>query len=230
MDKAAALTYRLTRGGYAAGVMSRFQSLGDNCEFGLVQRRWGVEQLGLFRFAGAFAPLIAGAIEDDFAELMDEANLNCYLSDQTREYIVHAPIYNIQFHTWIYGDAKPIELVGPEQKQKLRFLARNLREEMEEAGKIFVFRTRQPHERANVERLLRALRARGPNRLLWVEEAGPARAAGSVEDVGGGLLRGYMQRLAPYDDAFQAFDVGWLRLCERVLAITDRDSFREDCA
>jgi hypothetical protein len=32
-------------------------SLGDNCEFGLVQRRGGAEPLGLLRFASIFLPI-----------------------------------------------------------------------------------------------------------------------------------------------------------------------------
>jgi hypothetical protein len=31
----------------------QFESLGDSCELGLVQRMVGVEPLGMFRFAGA---------------------------------------------------------------------------------------------------------------------------------------------------------------------------------
>lgn len=31
-------------------LVARFESLGDNCEFGLVQRHFGAEPVGVFRF------------------------------------------------------------------------------------------------------------------------------------------------------------------------------------
>ncbi len=37
-------------------LMLRFAALGDNCEFGLVQRQAGAEPLGLLRFAGFHIP------------------------------------------------------------------------------------------------------------------------------------------------------------------------------
>src|SRR5260370_7223758 len=47
----------------ARELMYRFASLGDNCEFGLVQRRCGAEPLGLFRFATIDVKDLARALE-----------------------------------------------------------------------------------------------------------------------------------------------------------------------
>jgi len=47
----------------AQELMYRFESLGDNCEFGLVQRRCGAEPLGLFRFASIGTEQVARALE-----------------------------------------------------------------------------------------------------------------------------------------------------------------------
>lgn len=40
-----------------AEILGQFESLGDNCEFGLVQRIGGIEPLGLLRFAGFHIPV-----------------------------------------------------------------------------------------------------------------------------------------------------------------------------
>jgi hypothetical protein len=45
-------------------LVRRFRALGDNCEFGLVQRHCGAEPIDLLRFAGLHIP-----IEDRLAAL-----------------------------------------------------------------------------------------------------------------------------------------------------------------
>jgi hypothetical protein len=44
-----------------------FESLGDNCEFGLVQSSLGVKQLRLFRFNSVATDALIHEIENDFA-------------------------------------------------------------------------------------------------------------------------------------------------------------------
>ena len=50
-------------------LMLRFESLGQNCEFGLVQRRCGSEPLGLLRFASTPLPHLLAAFEGGFEGL-----------------------------------------------------------------------------------------------------------------------------------------------------------------
>ena len=47
----------------------RFESLGDNCEFGLFQRMCNAEPLGLFRFAGGYLPEIIRGLNSGFSGL-----------------------------------------------------------------------------------------------------------------------------------------------------------------
>ena len=49
----------------------QFESLGDNCELGLVQRRAGVEPLGLLRFAGAPLRRLITALDARFEGIDD---------------------------------------------------------------------------------------------------------------------------------------------------------------
>ena len=48
-------------------LMLRFESIGEDCEFGSVQRRYGAEPLGLLRWNDASYPALAAALEQDFA-------------------------------------------------------------------------------------------------------------------------------------------------------------------
>src|ERR1700761_2131837 len=62
-------------------ILETFQSLGDNCEFGLVQRWAGAEPVHLLRFAGLYIPLeqrldaLVEAIDDGFTDLGDPASV-----------------------------------------------------------------------------------------------------------------------------------------------------------
>jgi hypothetical protein len=53
----------------------------------------------------------------------------------------------------------------------------------------------------------------GDNMLLWVVPTEPDRPAGTVEVVMPGLLKGYIDRFAPDDNAHDFSFEGWLRVC-----------------
>ncbi len=53
----------------------QFESLGDNCELGLVQRKLGAEPLGMFRFAGAPLGHLLCAMRSRFEGMADPAHV-----------------------------------------------------------------------------------------------------------------------------------------------------------
>jgi hypothetical protein len=61
--------------------------------------------------------------------------------------------------------------------------------------------------------LAAALRHYGPNTLLWVEVAGPDHPAGTVEWARPGLLRGYIDRFAPSENAHDLSLDCWIAIC-----------------
>jgi tetratricopeptide (TPR) repeat protein len=56
----------LTRVAPEADILLKFESLGENCEFGLVQRHYGAEPLGLLRWMGAEPDQLCLALEAGF--------------------------------------------------------------------------------------------------------------------------------------------------------------------
>jgi hypothetical protein len=75
-----------------------FENLGDNCEFGIVQRRCGAEPLGLFRFSSTqLKPLIAG-IRNRFTGMAEHGNLRLEPYDTgaegAKEYLYTRPSTN----------------------------------------------------------------------------------------------------------------------------------------
>ena len=61
-------------------IASKFQSLGQDCEFGLVQRHCEAEPLGLFRFCNIRLNALMQCLLSDFSELTDEEKLQIYPS------------------------------------------------------------------------------------------------------------------------------------------------------
>src|SRR5207237_2882630 len=117
----------------------RFESLGENCEFGLVQRRCGAEPLGLFRFASAPLPKLLAALEARFEGLSNPENLEVQLSSNGREYLVTDKKFQLLYHAWVQADEMTAEEVHRREVRRLPLLVRKLAEELGRAEKIFVF-------------------------------------------------------------------------------------------
>ncbi len=197
--------------------MFGFESLGDNCEFGLVQRRCGAEPMGLLRFAKITMPNLLRGLESRFDQLGDPKNIELLPPrGKRREYTIRDRAYDIVYHTWQReGIAEPRALLA-DQASRLQFLRRKLIEDLTEARKVFIWRHTDETSEAQVRALHAALRAYGPNTLLWVTEAGLAMTPGAVEQMAPGLFCGTTDRLAPYRDANEyALDL-WLLLCVKV--------------
>lgn len=197
-----------------AQLAMKFESVGENCEFGLVQRRCGSEPLGLLRFSSTFLrPLIRG-LDDGFAGLGETQDVEPYLSgDAPREYMIHEKKYGLVYHSFIYEGQRSIWLMREQEAGRLKFLRRKFIEELELAEKIFVYKRNAPVPEEEVLPLLLALRRHGANTLLWVVPAERDRPPGTVEVVTPGLLKGYIDRFAPEDNAHDFSFDGWIKVC-----------------
>ena len=192
-------------------LMMRFESLGESCEFGLVQRRCEAEPLGLFRFASAPLPKLLAALNADFAGFGEPDALDVELSG--REYMVSDKRFGLLYHAWVLAGEMTPEEVHQREVRRLPLLVRKLREELAEAEKVFVYQGMGQLGTADALPLAAALRHYGPNTLLWVEVAGPDHPAGTVEWARPGLLRGYIDRFAPSENAHDLSLDCWIAIC-----------------
>jgi hypothetical protein len=218
---------RVFGGERIARVLSRFESLGDSCEFGLLQRRWGVDQMGLFRFAGGDLASVCEALDDRLAAFSRDDALDFHVAPNTGEWIVHVAAYHLVVHTWVNEHVQAREAMATDQTTKLRYQARRFLEDLEDGEKIFVFRARYDYEPAQIESLAAALRRDGPNTLLWVDVARTPDEAGQLVVAGEGLLRARISRLAPDENAHNADDLAWIDLCQRALRLRETIRARE---
>jgi hypothetical protein len=194
-------------------LMMQFESLGENCEFGLAQRRCGAEPLGLLRFASAPLPNLLAGLKHQFAGLGDADQIEVRPSPDQSEYLVIDRRFGFLYHPWVLvGEAKPEDVLKRE-KTHLPFLRRKMLEDLKEGRKIFVYHGMRPLAEAVALRLLAAIRSYGPGTLLWVELQDEAHPAGSVELIAPGLLKGYIDRFAPGENAHDFSLDSWIDIC-----------------
>lgn len=202
-----------------AELMLRFESLGENCEFGLVQRRCGVDPLGLLRFSSTPLPKLLPALQARFEGMGAPGTLEVEISPNGREYMIYDRSYGFRYHAWVNVGEKPAAEVLTRQYQRVGLLVRKLVEELTDGRKIFVFRGMTPLTVAQAQELADRVHAIGPGTVLWLELADAAHAPGSVIQVAPGLLKGHMDRFAPGDDAKDVSLDCWIRVCRAAAAL-----------
>jgi len=199
-------------------LMLEFESLGENCEFGLVQRRCGADPLGLLRFASAPMPALLSALRARFDGIGEWDQIEVRISENQLEYLVFDKRFGFLYHPWVLIGEASAEGIHRREAKQLPLLRRKLIEELEEGRKIFVYHGMQPLPEPLVRRLAAALRVYGPATLLWVELQDREHPAGTVERIGEGLLKGYIDRFAPGENAHDFSLEGWVALCRAAWA------------
>jgi hypothetical protein len=209
-------------------LLKRFESLGDNCEFGLVQEQLQANTLGLLRASGVPIEGLIAALDARFAACVVPENLDvwCYKAPDAPprlEYVVTTRDYGINSHAGVHGADADYDAIRRTELKKMTLLRRKLIEDLEDGEKIFVYKSKETAERAKVDELVAAMRRYGPSTLLWVTLAEPDRPPGTVEWLAEGLLRGYIDRFAPYESAHEASLTVWSCLCSRAYALWLRE-------
>lgn len=222
------------RVGYTAeerALIMRFESCGDNCEFGLVQRRVGTERLGLLRYAGVGdIGVLSNAIENRFCEL--EWPNAVIIGPHGNEWMAHVPSLRVALHTGRSIESISRDRIAADETTKLTFMAQKFLDDCEEADKVFVYRVHRderggPNGIRGIDRLYEVMSQHGPIKLLWVNEADDDHPHRTVEHVRDGLFRGWIDHLAPHSNAFDFRPRSWLELlaeAERVIAEVGRQT------
>lgn len=189
-------------------IMAQFESLGENCEFGIAQRMAGIDPFGLFRFANTPAAILLKLLHGRFAGLGSAENT--YLWDRQGEWMVADRIYEWSMHTWKILARFTHDDLLPTEMKRLTYLRDRMLDLLAEGDRIFVIvGCSEDHARTALD----ALRAYSPtNRLLHVCEGD---LGCEFED---GLIRGHIPSFAPRATVAKDTDgAAWLALCRAVL-------------
>ena len=194
-----------------------FESLGNSCEFGLVQRRVGAEPLGLLRFAGGRLPNIVRALNARFDGMAEPENVQ--IGQYRDEYMIRLSKYGFVYHTHLLTNEAEPQAVREQQLRVLPFRVNKLLDDLRTAGKVMVFRQDEPLLANDLLDLRAALGSIGPATLLWVQAARDGHPAGSAEFISRRLMTGYVRRLATPGNAPDLDLASWLLMLRRAYAL-----------
>ncbi|MDR3534639.1 MAG: hypothetical protein P4L90_29255 [Rhodopila sp.] len=198
----------------------QFESIGDNCELGLVQRRAGAEPLGLLRFSGTPLRNLLRGLNARFVDIADPDHIR--IQAENGEYMVKLTKYDFTYHAHVkIGDMEP-KALHQQQSRTVGFLAQKLIDDLENPSKILVFRQNEPLLARDLVDLRIALSAYGPSILLWVQEACPGHPPGSVEVADERMMVGYVRRLAERDNVPDLDFESWMQVLRRAYTVSLR--------
>jgi tetratricopeptide (TPR) repeat protein len=209
-------------------LVMQFESLGGTglgCEFGMFQREFGAESLGLLRWADMPYDGVIFALESRFDGVGAPEHTEIFVNRENSrpEYCTRDRRGFMFMRAFVYEDEMPYERMSKEALRRLGFLKDKLVADLTAGGKIFVYRlTDRNLDSAQLERLHAAVRSYGDNMLLYVRYADAAHPNSTVELAAPGLMIGYIDRfkIAP-DGQLSASppSASWLAICKNAHAL-----------
>ncbi len=194
-----------------------FESLGENCEFGLVQRHFGIEPLGLLRWAAISPYSLTLALTENFATVGQPEHTRLIAGGG--EYMSAHTVYGMGSHTFIKVNPANEEKIRKDQLKRLQYLRRKLIEDLQTGSKIFVYHCEIGASPEELAKLHEAIGSYGSRYVLYVRKFDEQHPPGTLEVAENGLMIGYIERLGPDrrvsgDHWNIAFDT-WVTLCEK---------------
>ena len=171
-----------------------FESLGDNCEFGLLQRRVGVEPATLYRFSAITPERMVTVLDLGLAPLGDPEHTTVEISGE--EYLVGDRRGYFSMHTFILVSQSDPAALLKRQQARITILKRKMLFQLARADRIFIIKdTLARISDGTLRRVSASLRRYGPNRLLGMRHADLAHPPGTIERVDDDILVGYVDTM-----------------------------------
>lgn len=217
-------------------ILRQFESMGDNCAFGLAQRKAGCEILGLLRFGNTPLQGLLTALDDEFKAAADKAQIRLALMQgDPGEYNLFADRYGIRWHTNVFQGSADEETIFAQQAVRLGYLRRKFYEAMRAGRKIVTVSRAEPRKHsiplpfagepavweeeperlhlAEVLPLFLRLNEYGTNTVLYLTRCAHNRRPGTVELLAPGMMRGYVDDFVITPEIGDQDHVTWLRVC-----------------
>jgi len=207
-------------------LLLKFESTGDNCEFGIVQSRFGAETLGLLRWA-AIRP---GQLIEMLNNRLEGVGLpeHTFVQEDPGGEYAAGDIRYFHMHTFIHRHQAPPEQVQRQMCRRLSFLKEKFIADLEAAEKIFVYKATDEHaDDHTLQAIWSAMQAYGPNRLLCIRPTDESEQSGQVELVAPRLMHGTIKGVTPTDDETAMPDdhlEAWLTACRTAHQIASAEA------
>ena len=194
-------------------LLQMFESLGENCDLGVVQRAVGLEPFGLFRFAACDAPCLAALLRARFHPLCEPEDLWLDEVGPRREFWVKSRHFSFESHTNRYAEHDDAAVVRAGEIEKFRYLKVHLLRELARGTKLFVFKGKS--DLATMRDVAAQLRTYGPNSLLWVAVSDDEHPVASVKRDSDALLLGFVSSFGTYDEDPILPVEEWVTVCAK---------------
>jgi tetratricopeptide (TPR) repeat protein len=192
-------------------LLMKFESLGDSCEFGMVQRRFGAEPIGLLRWATTAPDELIAVLNARFAGVGDDEHT--VVEALRGEYISWDRRYSMYSHTFTPATAEPLEGFRKRHLRSMKFMKRKLIEDLEGGNKIFVYIYDEGLSREQAADIHRAIRTYNKrSAMVYVNVSADPNLTGTVTPIDDGLFMGIVDRYSTVDINYDA----WLTVCRRV--------------
>jgi hypothetical protein len=200
-----------------ANVLQRYESLGDNCEFGFVQRANGFEDGGLLRWSISPLDKLIQCLDTDFKGFYLFDNLEPSAPDMVRDtgsgLMFHTQMHSIDGR-FVRGEAARREIYASE-KSKMDHLLDKFRRRIREPDTICVYKRNSGVVDIDAKRLQQSLTKLGPSTLLVVRSTDDQARWSAVERSSSGSLTGFVDGFAPYFAADQVSIRVWNLLLQK---------------
>jgi hypothetical protein len=203
-------------------LMYKFESLGKNCSFGSVQRAYGAEPLGLFRFTGISIEAVIKALKDRFRGVGSAEYTRLEIGNN-REYYSKDTRYFMWSHTFVFEGDVAFDKFYQQQCKKITFLVRNMIEKLEDGEKIFVVHAIPDSiPDATLRDLTSAIRTYGSSPLLYLELASETKPSGTLLMREDGIMVGYVPQILLEMNPPSEIREVWLDVCRKADAMAQR--------
>jgi len=200
-------------------VCMQFESLGENCELGLLQRHFGAEPLGLLRFSALDISDLIAAVREDFDDVGEPTQTRLCVSPHNGEYYSIDERYKINSHGLIFSSDVVPEAAHATICRRATFLRSKLLRDLADGSKIFVLKTDGDTPPSRIADLFEALRRHGPVTLLCVRPSADATMQGRVSWLAEGLMVGYLDRVCSIDGDWNISHAMWIKLLRQALKV-----------
>jgi tetratricopeptide (TPR) repeat protein len=209
-------------------MVTQFESLGGTglgCEFGMFQREFGAEPLGLLRWADMPYDGVISVLENRFEGVGSEEHTELLINRENArpEYCTRDRRGFMYMRAFIYEDEMSYERMWKQALRRLRYLKDKLIGDLESGSKIFTYRmTTRNLDADELARLHAAVRSYGDNMLIYVRLEDAEHPNGTVEIAAPGLMIGYMDRFKMSPDGQLSASppsASWMTICTRAHAL-----------
>jgi tetratricopeptide (TPR) repeat protein len=182
-------------------IVKVFESLGGTgigCEFGLFQRFYGAEPLGLLRWTTIHPHELLDALKAEFAGVgtPEQTILRSPEHGDHIEYSASDRRFGMLMHTFVRADQVPPDKMFVQLCRRLSFLRTKLLDDLREGNKVFVYKNQQTISDEEIRALYQEMRRYGNPTFMYVRPEDPLHPFPLVEMWEPGLLVGYIDKFS----------------------------------